>query len=277
MITSLITVSVVGLLTGIVLTIPVAGPVSIYITSHGLKGKVKYCTLAATGAAVIDFIYCFAAVYGLTQLYRSYYGWIPYIFLVGGIFIILIGLRMAKSKIPLDQSDQAEVSDKVRHHGAFWTGFMLNFLNPSLFIGWLVSSFVILSFVASMGIDIGGIDRQLNDNVNVVRQYEDNLKLHQMPETTAYSGDTVKTVPGNYDTTSAGEYFPLFISLAYALSLALGTIVWFYSYSLFLRKNRQILKIPTINIMIKILGLFMTGFGLYLTGKSIYYLFLTFH
>jgi len=59
MVSNFITISIVGLLAGFIFSVPVAGPISILITSNALKGKFWYSLKAAIGASFADFFLCF--------------------------------------------------------------------------------------------------------------------------------------------------------------------------------------------------------------------------
>lgn len=270
MIESLITISIVGLVTGIVLTMPVAGPISIFITSHGLKGRFRYCVLAAIGAAIVDFVYCFIAVFGFTQLYIAYRPMFPYVFLVGSVFLLVVGVKIMRSKIKTEQLDTPDtITEKIRHHGGFWTGFMLNFLNPSLLIGWLVSSVAILSFVASMGFNIGGLDTVIHNNADVMNHYND---MHHIRQHHITKDTVAAAVPAESPETLrqfVKTHFPVITSLAYAFAVAVGTVIWFYFYALFLVKFGQTLRLAAINWIIHLLGLAMCGFGVYMAYQAV--------
>lgn len=270
MFTSLLIVAIAGLITGFVLTIPVAGPVSIYITSQGLKGCVRYCTMTAIGAAVVDFIYCFAAVYGLTQLYRLYYPMIPYTLLIGGAAIVFIGIRIFRKSLPVNLNLSEPISEKIKHHNAFLTGFLLNFFNPTLFAGWLIASFAVLSFVASLGVNLGGIDHQLRDNLSVIQQYEDQI-YHAGGAHSKQDSIRDSLIPP-----SNGGRYALMVSITFAFTLALGTVIWFYMYSVLLHRNRRWFQPKILNSIIQTLGLILSGFGVYIAIKALYYIYLTF-
>ena len=49
---SLITMSIAGLLAGFIFSMPIAGPVSILITSNALKGRSNYCNRVTIGASL---------------------------------------------------------------------------------------------------------------------------------------------------------------------------------------------------------------------------------
>ncbi|HAW59184.1 MAG TPA: hypothetical protein DCX03_09290, partial [Bacteroidales bacterium] len=70
MVSNFVTISIVGLLAGFVFSVPVAGPISILITSNALKGKFWYSLKAAIGASFADFFYVFISMLGLTHFYE---------------------------------------------------------------------------------------------------------------------------------------------------------------------------------------------------------------
>ena len=94
---SLITISLVGLLAGFILSMPVAGPISILVTSNALKGRLRYCNLVTIGASFADFVYVFIAVFGLTKLYSFYKPFIPYLLSAGAVFLLFVGYKIFRT------------------------------------------------------------------------------------------------------------------------------------------------------------------------------------
>ncbi|MCX6326482.1 MAG: LysE family transporter, partial [Bacteroidia bacterium] len=94
MIESIITMSIAGLLAGFIFSMPIAGPISILITSNALKGRLRYCNWVSLGASIADFTYVFIAVFGLTKLYSLYKPAVPYIFSAGSIFFFYLGYKI---------------------------------------------------------------------------------------------------------------------------------------------------------------------------------------
>ncbi len=256
---TLLTISLVGLVVGFIFSIPVAGPVSILITSHAIKGEMHFALVTALGAAIIDFLYCFIAVFGFTHLYILYRPIIPYTLLIGTLFLIFLGYRIMHMKLDLEATEPDPSKPRLRKRGRFLTGLMVNFLNPSLFFGWLTSSFVVMSFVASLGLNIGGLNTMLENNVDSMKapgtQMEQSIAQQQAEQ----------AIAGNIST----EAHPFWNSLAYAFFVALGTVVWFYNFSKFLVHHRKKLKIEFINKIIHTLGFALWGFGAYLTYTAI--------
>jgi threonine/homoserine/homoserine lactone efflux protein len=265
---SIITVSVAGLLAGFIFSMPIAGPISILITSNALKGRQRYCNLVSIGASIADFTYVFIAVFGLTRLYSFYKPAIPYILAAGSVFFLFLGYKIINTKIDIEHlEDKSHLTEKIKkkEKGAFYTGFMINFLNPTLFIGVLTSSFFVISLIASLGLHTGGLAGKMDQNVKEINIIE---------------GGKIDTVQGlsfqqlsnlqigknkNYqpDKTVYPAYFHLVISICYALFLSVGSITWFYLMTFLIVRFRQRINIKIISLFIKSLGVVLWLFGLY--------------
>lgn len=270
----LITISIVGLIAGIVFSVPVAGPISIFVASHGLKGNLRYCAMAAVGAAIVDFLYCFIAVFCFTQLYALYQHIIHVIFLLGSIFLFVIGYKIMRTKLELPGlGDAAAAPQKMKEKGGFRIGFMLNLLNPSLFVGWLFSSLLIMSIVSSLGFNTGGLDSILDRNMKAIHHaghvqpaptpgQKAEMQLAKLPLTKA-------STSANGQKSKSFFSFSLLISLCYAFFVAVGTIIWFYFFSFLLVTYRKRLKTATIERLIRSLGFALVCFALFLSYQAI--------
>lgn len=269
-ITGIITISLVGFLMGFFLSIPIPGPIYLLIISNGLKGKLRYCIIAAIGASVVDFIYCFLAVYGFTKFYIFYNHIIPYILVVGAVFLVLIGIRTFKTDLKIeniekeDTEREEKIHKKVKDKTGFLTGILMNFANPSLFISWMIASFIVLSLVAALGFNTGGLDKVLNENVDKIEKNEKtnmntkDLELKKLYEHKFehkhHKEKNIKYPKG----------FSLLISIIFATFLSLGTIVWFGLLAYLLGKFRKVINIHTLNVTIRMLGIIMAFFGVYM-------------
>lgn len=263
---SLITISAVGLLVGFLFSVPVAGPISILITSHTLKNERRFAMLAAVGAAIVDLLYCFIAVFGFTQLLVAYEPVVPYIMFGGAGFMLFVGARIMRTRLDLDHiDDQTSTTIRIRRmekkNNGFLTGFLLNLLNPALFIGWLTSSFIVMSFVASHGFNVGGLDTVLEQNV---KQFEGQAgSVLHVPDN--FSADYESGMPaGRAKVKMASGKFQLMNSFSYASFVGFGSIIWFYFFTGFLKANRKKFKIRIINRLIRGLGVVLMGFSVYL-------------
>lgn len=271
---SIISVSIAGLLAGFILSMPVAGPISILITSNALKGRLRYCKLVSLGASIADFAYVFFAVFGLTKLYSFYKPAMPYIFAAGSLFFLFLGYKIIRTKIDIEHlEDKTNLAEKMesRDKGAFYTGFMINFLNPTLFIGVITSSFFVITLVASLGLNTGGLSGKMDQNVKEIKSIEG----ISTEDPLAFSPEqfnnirTGKNKDHLADQTVYPKYFHLLISICYAFFLAVGSIIWFLLMAFLIVRFRTRINIKTISIFIKGLGGLLCFFGLYFGVQAV--------
>ncbi|NOQ22751.1 MAG: LysE family transporter [Candidatus Aegiribacteria sp.] len=270
MIESIVTISIVGLLAGFIFSIPVAGPISIFITSNALKGKRSYCFRAAIGASIIDFVYCFIAVYGFIIIYTYYKPYIPYIFLVGAVFLFIEGIKIFRTRLNIDELTSESGAGKLKKdRGGFWTGLLMNFLNPSLFIGWLLSSFLAMSYVASLGFNTGGMEHILDNNIKMLNDIDQKAPESHTPviqESTEKTENMIPSAdPQNSGANSNSDSYRILISLFYAFFGAIGSVLWFTNFSMVLIKYRKKLKMEILNRIIKVLGVMLCTLAFYLS------------
>ena len=271
---SIVSVSIAGLLAGFIFSMPIAGPISILIATNALKGRLRYCNLVSLGASIADFAYVFVAVFGLTRLYSFYKPAMPYIFAAGSLFFLFLGYKIIRTKIDIEHlEDKTRLTEKIerRDKGAFYTGFMINFLNPTLFIGVITSSFFVLTLVASLGLNTGGLSGKIDQNVKEIKSIEG----ISIEDPQAFSLDQFNNIREGKnkdhlaDQTVYPKYFHLLISICYALFLALGSIIWFLLMAFLIVRFRSRINIKTISIFIKGLGGILCLFGLYFGFQSI--------
>jgi threonine/homoserine/homoserine lactone efflux protein len=270
---SLITISIAGLIAGFIFSMPIAGPISILITSNALKGRLRYCNFLTIGASLADLVYVFIAVFGLTRFYSLYKPVIPYLMGVGSVFIIFIGYTIFRTKIdPEKISDEIHLPKRIKEggHSGFYTGFFVNFLNPTLFFGWLTTSFIVISIVSSLGFNTGGMDSMIDQNIAVINNIEG--KVIEKPDLPGYlKFDTLqmlkKEIPALKIKTTLPKNFHLLISLCFAFSLSLGSIIWFYLLALIICRYRIAINIKILNLVINSLGVLLCLFGVFIIYK----------
>ena len=273
MVESVITMSIAGFLTGFIFSMPIAGPVSIMITSNALKGRQRYCNLFNIGASLADFIYVFIAVFGLTRLYTYYKPIIPYIFSFGCLLLFFLGYKIFRTKIDIDHlEDNIHISEKIKkERGAFYTGFMINFLNPTLFIGWLTSSLLVISFVAALGFHTGGLAVRIDQNAKEIGNV-DFKKIENRQDFALKKLDSIQILKNrNRDVEQAtfSPSFHLLISICYAFFIAIGSVVWFYLLAFLIVRFRTRINIKIILAFIKSLGIFLCCTGAYFGYQAI--------
>lgn len=265
---SIVTMSIAGLIAGFIFSMPIAGPISILITTNALKGKFRYCNLVNIGASFATFTYVFFAVFGLSKLYRFYKPAIPYLFTAGSIFLIFIGYRIFKTKFDIEHIGDKTLTNKSAKNkttGGFFTGLVINFLNPTLFLGWLTSTFLVLTFLTSIGLYTGGLNKFVVQNVKetqsvrTVQQTDDDLLLPENSVNEAHndienSVEKEKSLPSN---------FHFLISIIYAAGISLGSVIWFYILALSITKFRKYINFKYVTTFIKSMGIVLCIIGLY--------------
>ncbi len=271
MIETLVSLSVIGFLAGFFFSMPVAGPISILVVSFTLHGHRKRGMMTALGAAIVDFLYIFVAVFGFTKLIIRFNYSIPYIILIGSVFIFYIGYKLWKTQVHFDEDEEKVVLKgrlfaMTKGHHSFLTGFFVNLLNPTLFFGWLISSFVILSFAASHGINVGGMENIFYKNVEQMNSASEQLI------TSKHEKDLIKTYeekPKVPEKIKPRLFFQILNSLAYSSSVAMGSVIWFYLLSGFLCKHKEKISVKLFNHLIHGLAVLMVLLGLLLVIEAV--------
>jgi threonine/homoserine/homoserine lactone efflux protein len=272
---SLITISVAGLIAGFIFSMPIAGPISILVTSNALKGRLKYCNLLTIGASLADLVYVFIAVYGLTRFYSWYKPAIPYLMGACSLFIIFIGYTILRTKIdPGKLDDKVHLPERINKEvrGGFFTGLLVNLINPTIFFGWLTTSFIIISIVSSLGFNTGGLNSIIDQNISEINNIGG--KVIEKPSLPGYlMFDTLqifrKEVPVQNSEITPTKNFQILISLCFAASLAIGSIIWFYLLALFIYRTRNKISIKILNLVINSLGVLLCLFGMFIVYKTI--------
>lgn len=266
---NIVAISFIGFLIGFAFSIPIAGPLSIMITANALKGNKRFCLQANAGASLIVFIYVFIGVYGLTRLFIHYYSLIPFILLAGAFFLFFAGFKITRTNLSIEILEKGGVTArKNRKTNGFWTGFLINIINPYLFVGWLTSSFIAISFIASLGYNTGGIDTMIQENLTEVNKIE-NEERNDIKESSGLHTDIFEqSVKSQKDIKkkSLPRYYPLLSSFSYAFFLTLGSISWFFILTGMLIKYRKKLDISVLNKIVRALG-----YILYLIGALVLY------
>lgn len=258
-----VNLALIGFLAGFIFSIPVAGPINIIITSNALGGRLRYCLRTAIGSSIIEFFYVLIIVYGISALYNLYKPLIPYLLLFGSVILILVGLRMLKMKLNFDKIESEKViGDKIKNKGGMRTGIFVNLTNPSLFLGWLTSNFIIFSFVSSIGINVGGLDLLVNKNLNTFQEMTSDTK-----DKINLIDSTDNVLEKNPSTNES--LHPLFLSSVYSISVAFGSFVWLFLYSKTVVKYRYKFKIEFLNLTIKLLSYLLIAIGVYLIYKAV--------
>ncbi len=270
MVTTLFSLLIIGLLVGFTFSMPTAGPISILVISNTLHGHRRKAVFIALGAAVVDFLYIFFVVFGFTKIFVKHRASLTYILIIGSIFIFILAIRLwMRSKLHLEEDEEEEeltrnpVFQKIKNRRGFLTGFLVNLLNPMVFVGWLVSSFTVLSFAAHSGINVGGMENIFMKNVEEIQHQ----RIFKNRARSLIKDKDADVPPATSQRPNL--FFQIVNSLTYALSVAFGTVIWFYLFTGLLVRHKK--KIPQnfFTYLIRGLAVFLFGIGAYLLYDSI--------
>jgi threonine/homoserine/homoserine lactone efflux protein len=261
MIFSALNLLIIGLIAGFVFSIPVAGPIAVLVVTNSLKNRARYVHRVAIGSSIVEFFYVFLAMFGITALIKYYQPFIPYLFIAGGVILIFVGFKISNTKFALDTltKDDGKIDEEK---GGLRRGMILNITNPTLFFGWLTSSFLILSFAASLGMNTGGMEKVVGKNVAEISKYAE----QSVPE-------LKEQIFENSDSTSVDKYLEqkviitpykaTVLSIFYAIGISAGGFIWFYFFGRFIRKHRQKIDPTYLNISIRVFSVFIIGLAVY--------------
>jgi len=193
---------------------------------------------------------------------------------VGAILVFYVGLRIVRTKFDLKHIDEEQrLADKQdnKHKGAIYTGFMLNFLNPTLFFGWLISSFIALSFAASLGFDTGGLSKVVDQSLNQIEKIEGGIT--EKPKIPSYlQFDTLKILKKENHVPKhvmVKPYNHFLTSLFYAIFLAVGSILWFFLLTVTLVKFGKKININILNWLVRSMGILLCLFALFFAYNAV--------
>jgi threonine/homoserine/homoserine lactone efflux protein len=262
MLESIFTISVASLIAGIIFAMPIAGPISILIVSSALNGRKRFSYQASIGAGVADFFIIFVAIYGVTKLYSYYKPVIPYLLLAGSVFLFYLAIKIFRTPVSLETfGEPLQIAEKIKEKGrsGFYTGFMLNMLNPTLLITGLISAFFLLSLVASLGFNTGGLEKAVNSKMNEISTVERPV-FDERLQTEIFQFDRA---PEAAEEESYPSYFQLLISISYAFFISLGGIIWFIFITWILTRYRRLMNIRILSGIIKIMAIILGGLSIY--------------
>jgi len=147
-------------------------------------------------------------VFGIVSLYDLYKPIVPYILIVGSIILIIVGIKVMRTKFDLTNINlKGIVKDKIANKGGFLTGILINITNPSLFLGWLSTTFVIFSLASSLNLKTGGLDLIVKENLDTIKKINSEIKSKQKVD------ENIMERFNNHN--SSDELNPLILSFIY--------------------------------------------------------------
>lgn len=139
--TTLITIIASGLFLGFVSAIP-AGPIGVSILSTTAKTSRRYGMMIGFGGAVIDVVYIFLALTGISLI--SFTGsqvfWLQ---VIGILFLIYLGVKEFKTPPPQPTNEEPNTPKKRTY---FLLGVLLNVSNPAIIASFAAMAAIIKSY-----------------------------------------------------------------------------------------------------------------------------------
>ncbi len=135
--------ALIGFLIGFFQSVPV-GPINVTVLSKGVRESFAHGISVAVGAAVMDFLYSGAAMFGLFAILQQ--PKIGFVFqFIGFILLVYFGFKNIFSKItPIENGYKIPLKREL--HSCFWIGVFLYLSNPS-FIGlWITIAGIIQAY-----------------------------------------------------------------------------------------------------------------------------------
>lgn len=120
-----------GIMLGIAVAAPL-GPVNVAVIQTGLRAGFWPAWRIGIGAATVDAVYCTLAYLGLAPILTRLPGFRPVLWLVGGVFLIYLGLDVLRTDAALEV-EVPTVDDVGR---PYLTGVAITLLNPMTVIAW---------------------------------------------------------------------------------------------------------------------------------------------
>lgn len=129
-----------SIIAGFIVAVPI-GAIGAMCLRRALQGKWGIGLATGSGAAVADSILAAAAMFGLTLLTKYIFAHQAPLLLVGGVFLIAVGVRMILKRHPKIDAMESDAPMQLRtfHNcfGAFSTGFALTIINPATFLAFV--------------------------------------------------------------------------------------------------------------------------------------------
>ncbi|MEK6571687.1 MAG: LysE family transporter [Bacteroidota bacterium] len=126
--------ALVGFLVGFVTSVPI-GPINLAVLTKGVRESFAHGISVAIGAAVMDFVYAAAAMFGFFAIFQG--PRVGFLFqLLGFILLVYFGIKSILSK-PAKVENGMKLPLKRELHSSFWVGVFLYLSNPTFLGYWI--------------------------------------------------------------------------------------------------------------------------------------------
>ena len=129
-------VLVTGIAIGLAMTAP-PGPVNILVIRTAISQGFRVGFLTGLGAVASDLVYASIAAYGVSSIAHLITSHARPLTMVGGAILVLIGVRLARSRVGLDGLAPEAPQDGRLIPGKMLTAFTRSMTNPAVLFGFL--------------------------------------------------------------------------------------------------------------------------------------------
>jgi threonine/homoserine/homoserine lactone efflux protein len=135
--------ALIGFAIGFVTSIPI-GPINVAVLTKGMRESFAHGLSLAIGAALMDFVYASAAMFGFFAVFQG-----PRIGLLfeilGFILLVYFGIKSLRSE-PRQIDNGMKLPLKRELHSSFWAGVFLYLSNPTFLGYWITVAGVIQAY-----------------------------------------------------------------------------------------------------------------------------------
>lgn len=128
---------------------PVTGPIALIVFRSSLRGSFASAMRVVTGAAIAEIIYCALATFGYVQIIAAFPYLAKYIRYIGAVFLLVLGIVFMFQKVTISDEYAPETGKK---EAGVLSGFLISFLNPTLFLTWGSATSTIFSWFKTISI-----------------------------------------------------------------------------------------------------------------------------
>ncbi len=127
---------VTGIFIGLSVTAPL-GPVNLIVIRTAIERSFGVAVLTGLGAVLADAVYASLAAFGVSTIERFIAQYAMPLTLVGGSMLVILGIRLARSHITLQQLSLNGAPKPRLIARKMLTTFVLTLTNPGVFFGFL--------------------------------------------------------------------------------------------------------------------------------------------
>jgi threonine/homoserine/homoserine lactone efflux protein len=138
-----------GILLGWIGSMPVGGPVSLFVFKRGAAGRYREAIVLAAGAALAEAGYCGAALGGYDLVLDRWPALRPILVAIGAVVMIALGIHFLITRHFVPDGAAPPAARSWYRDGAL--GFTMVILNPSVLVSWLAA----LAALHAVGLDPG--------------------------------------------------------------------------------------------------------------------------